>query len=357
MRKNVNIEFVRIISIFSVILIHIFSELAFRSYYEVYDCLFFQFLLKFSVPCFMIITGYLFKKHENYKEFWLKNLYRIIIPVILFSIFYYIFSDFLMNKLTFGETVSNISINYDFFKQIFFEDVLKTKSFHFWYIYDLLKLYLFYPLLQIVCFNKNSKKIIKYLIILLFITEIVLPFFNVLFVGLSFNNILLNFKDLYLLLYFLIGFYLKDNLKNINIKKIWFIMIYFVSIVFGILFHNNIGYKHDNSFLTAYSFHYNSIFVFFSSISIFLFFMKLNIKDSKIIKFLSSKTLIVYYIHLIFIYLFMYNDLFFKLKNLNFVIYAFVVGILSYIFSILCAFVFEKVKYLILKIINRKHQI
>lgn len=350
MRKNINIELVRVISIFGVILIHIFAELVFRNYYNTYQCLIFQTIFKFSVPCFMIMTGYLFKKRDNYKEFWKKNLFRIIIPIILFSIFYDIFSEFLMNKRTFNEVISNININYDFFKRIFFKDVLQTKSFHFWYMYDLLKIYLFYPLLQMICFNKDSKKIVKYLIILLFITEIILPFINVFFVDLSFTNILLNFKDLYLLLYFFIGVYLKDNLDIINIKKIWLFILYVVSIILAFLFHNNIGYKFDNSYLTAYSFHYNSIFLFFASICIFLFIMKLNIKDNKIIRFLSSKTLIVYYIHLIFIYIFMYNDIFVKLKGLNMVLFAFIIGLLSYISSILCAFIYEKVKYFIFRI-------
>ena len=53
-----------------------------------------------------------------------------------------------------------------------------------------------------------------------------------------------------------------------------------------------------------------------------------------------------------------YNDLFLKLKSLNIVVYVIVVALLSYLISILCAFIFEKLKYFILKIVkSKKHQI
>lgn len=63
---------------------------------------------------------------------------------------------------------------------------------------------------------------------------------------------------------------------------------------------------------------------------------------------LKTKSFHFWYIYdLLKLYLFMYNDIFLKLKSLNIAVYVIVVALLSYLISILCAFIFEKLKKLL----------
>ena len=185
---------------------------------------------------------------------------------------------------------------------------------------------------------------------------IILFVFSILFstvVNLSLPNTSFIINDFiyeysYCILYFLIGYYLKDNLSKININKYVFLVIYFVMVFLSIISVKFIELDSNKSLLFLSSLSYNSIFVFFASVAFFIFIMRLNLKRNNILLFLGNKTLFVYFVHVIFIYIILELFIFYDFYLRNPFIYSILVAFICYSFSVLCGVVFDIVsKYLI----------
>ncbi len=296
--KNINIEVLRIIGCISVVLIHTVGYNITTSF--IGDITFQLILLSFFkvfIPIFILITGYTFNKNVNIKKLWIKNIYRIIIPIIIVSILLEIFSPFFEGKMSLLENLKSLNFSFNTLYKIFISTpVIESRSYHLWYLYELLVLYLLYPLLKVIVKKKN---ILKFLIILLFITEIIFPsiynIFKIKFLSIFSVNIG------YFLLYFLIGYLFKENIKNIRINKFYFLLIYFFMIGLSIICYNYIEKENCSNLIYAYSFSYNFIFIFLAAISFFMFFMKLSLKKNNFVLKVSNLTLKIYYLHIIFL--------------------------------------------------------
>lgn len=349
--KNINIELLRVISIVMVIFIHIYSELLLDDIYSLDQIIYTPAFFKVSVPCFFMIVGYLFSTKKNLKKFWCKNLFRIVLPLIFLLVFYELLVDFLYSNVSLTYYISNLNLNFTFFKNIFLSNVLGTKGYHLWYIYVLIQLYLLYPVFKVVCLKENIK-LQRYLIGLLFVFSI----FIYTITNLGPNDITINFDFVYgytySILYFLIGYYLKDNLSKIKINKYIFLVIYFVMIFLSMASVKFFELKSNKSLLFLSSLGYNSIFIFFASIAFFIFIMKLNLKENKVILFLGKKTLFVYYVHAIFIYIALHFSMINDLYLNNSFLYCFIVMIICYLLSILCCIIFNLISKLIIKLLN-----
>lgn len=340
MKKNINVEFIRIVSIVMVIFIHLLSYIM-LNVNATENILYFQAFFKVSIGCFFIVMGYVFNVDKDIGKLWLKNIYRFIIPLVIFSLFYELFYDFLTYKSSFMTCLSNIKIDFDLIKKVFLGNVLYTRAFHFWYLYDILKLYLLYPVFKIICLPKNEKYK-KILIVILFFIYIVLPSIINLYEPLFYLSKYFNYNLGYICLYFLIGNLFKDNISKIKLDKIALIGLYILMILFCILCFNKIEAFYNRSWLYVYSFDYPFIFIFFASIFIFIFMMKINLRYNKIIMFLGNKTLIIYYIHLAVLYLFVYNPNIKRMLYSNAIGWSFVIAFLVYLLCVLIAFLFQK---------------
>ncbi|MEN4246992.1 acyltransferase family protein [Serratia marcescens] len=163
--RNVNIELVRVISIFFVILIHLSSPFFYnnelfhdKSFYWVINNIFYSFS-RFSVPLFFIATAYIyFNSHADYKLS--KRLVKVIVPYFIWSVVYFYFGDYAG-----GHTAI------DFISKTVFGNV----STHLWFIPSFIGYIILLPLLKSYFIDSMDadKKLIG-LIILFFV--IIVPF-------------------------------------------------------------------------------------------------------------------------------------------------------------------------------------
>ena len=118
MRKNINVEMLRVISILMVILVHVLSEFMKMGLYNAEAIMSFYAFFKICVPCFLMIMGYLYNPNKKTKKVWLKNIYRLIIPLLLFSLFYQLFTEVVIEQKSLNEiSIPNsvTTIKYDAF--------------------------------------------------------------------------------------------------------------------------------------------------------------------------------------------------------------------------------------------------
>lgn len=157
------------------------------------------------------------------------------------------------------------------------------------------------------------------------------------------NDFLFYIRFDYQLLYFLIGYKFKSI--QFKISSIIYFMLYILMIIFSIVLFEKIEVPRNQieTFSFVYSFGYDSIFIFFASIFFFIGIIKFDFKNN-IINYLSSKTLGIYYIHILYLFIFM--------KYFNHFLYFryYIAIILIYILSLITVILFDTIKYLIKKI-------
>ena len=137
MNKKSNIELIRIISIIMVISIHVISQFHYKSHIYLYI----EAFMKVSVPCFFMIMGYLFYENKKIKKVWLNSIGRFLIPLIFYFFLYEILYALFNNE------------SYNFFESIiniFPSKIICSNAYHLWFVWDVLTLYLFYPLIKII---------------------------------------------------------------------------------------------------------------------------------------------------------------------------------------------------------------
>ena len=160
-KRELYSDILKIISIFLVVLIHVFATYRGEYFYtngKYYFILTFaDSFTRIAVPMFFMITGtfMLSKKTERYSDYLKKRIPRLLIPFFLISIVYYIYE---RNKT--GDPKGIID-----FILVFFNHGAK---YHFWYMYAIIPIYLIIPYLQVLVQNLDRKKLLN-LIILLFI--------------------------------------------------------------------------------------------------------------------------------------------------------------------------------------------
>lgn len=338
--KNINIEFLRVIGCMAVVLIHTFGYNITKLFIgnAIFQLNFLAFF-KIFIPIFILITGYTFNKDVNIKKLWIKNIYRIIIPVFIISILLEIFNPFFEGKMSLLKNLKSLNFSFNTLYKIFISTpILERHSYHLWYLYELLKLYLLYPILKVIVKRKN---ILNCLIILLFIIEIIFPslsnIFKIKLLGIFSTNIG------YFLLYFFIGFFLKNNIEKIKINKFCFLLFYFLMIGLSIFFFNYIEKKDCLNLIYAYSFSYNFIFIFLAAVSFFIFFMKIFLEKNKFILKVSNLTLKVYYLHIFFLNLVLRGDILQKYFSKIPIFFLLLTTIIIFSLTLISSYIFDAI--------------
>ena len=226
---------------------------------------------------------------ENLKRIFKKNIVRISLAIVFWSIFYLYFEMYLKNKFD-----TNPIRIFDFL-------FVRTKA-HLWFAYMIVGLYFLTPFLQVLVRNL-SKKDFELLLIILAIF------------GCSYDsiNVLLKYflnKTLYFrswvpefsgaIIYFLAGFYF-SKFEISNKARKWFYFLFFVGLFYTIIVNSALALNHEKQKVFVYGDkHLNTMFVAFG---IFIFFKNIlvnaNIKGKfcKFISYLSSLSFGVYLIH------------------------------------------------------------
>ncbi|ELC8443037.1 acyltransferase family protein [Clostridium perfringens] len=285
-RKN-NLDALRVMAAFMVVLLHV-------SAYYVGDNInnynynftignFFDSISRISVPLFVMLSGsFLISNNKNrcYEYFIKKTLKKIILPTLIWSFLYVIYSILLQIPNAFsGREIDYITP--------FINWVYGIPYYHMWYMYMIIGLYLITPFLIDIKSELKKKKFFGLGIAFLFIGV----FINL------FSDLFWPLKFIMYIGYFILGYSLKEHYfdKKVNYKKYLFISILFSIFIFllteMIVKNNLISDK-------LYFYDYLSPFVIISSVFMFIAFLNMNhIKFPKFILNISKHTFNIYLIH------------------------------------------------------------
>ncbi len=295
--------------------------------------------LRSAVPIFFMLTGafYLSRKEKiNYKSFIKKNIPKLLIPFFIISIIYYLVDCFYFKTLTFSL--------YDFFEKFFTNGI----KYHFWFMYNIIIIYLFIPYLKVLVQNISKKELLT-LIILIFIfgnfittnNNFTVRFANFSLSAFGIPNLLMYINYLFL------GYYIYNTDVN---KKIRFIIIalgivstLLISISDIILINYN---SHNDAMLAP-----TSIFLFFPGLAVFVIFkyyyQKMHFLP-KLEKLFVNNNKLIFYIYMfhVLVMSFIQKQIAKYVANDRLIkcLFSFVITyILTCILTYLLSFIFEKV--------------
>ena len=163
-----SLDNLRVLATFTVILVHVSHPLTEQIHHQywwvanLYDS-----SARFCVPIFLMISGsLLLDKQEGIKSFLSRRITRILLPFLFWNTVYLLVDQYFLyenSKQFFG--INEIIKAY-----------LKGASFHFWYVYMILGLYLFIPFLTVWTTLKKQSQMLYFLgIWLITITVSCLP--------------------------------------------------------------------------------------------------------------------------------------------------------------------------------------
>lgn len=251
------------------------------------QALIFEVLFYWAVPIFFMLSGAtLLNYREKYSTylFFSKRVTRAVIPFLLWS-FILLFHSWYVDKFPY-KNLQEV-INAIFQTKLLYGEI-------YWFFIPLLSLYCLIPVLSLL---KDNKKILWYIVSLMFVTHSVLPLFlNML--GIKWNQ-QLSFPMMGYVIFLILGYLLsKTNLEKKHRIIIYSLAIlcviyryigtYHFSLLNGKLDRFLFGYVHFHSVILAVA-----VFIFVKEISN----RKIILRNFKIISFLSSCSLGVYLIH------------------------------------------------------------
>ena len=328
------IDSLRVLAAFGVIILHA-SAGSLHQYGNITDIEWqvaniYNSFVRFCVPIFLMISGTLIfsKTYNSIWEYLKKRVLRLLYPFLFWSLIYIakeLFVKFHQGEnLTFIEIINFIFIN--------FKD---GASYHLWYIYLIIGLYLFFPIIG-KWINRSNKNEIKYFLGIWFLT---------LFAHFSFVEKILPGIEISYFSGFIglpvLGYYLSKTDFNFKWKKTTYFLLFFIGILVTIFavyfFTGRIGRYHEG-------FHnYLSINIVLMSVVVFLFFkdyVKFNSKTSTVVLFISKYSYGIYLIHVFAFWII--ESLFFPFSSVNPIIGIPVISILSLIVSTLISFGISK---------------
>lgn len=173
------IDFLRVLASFGVVLLHAGAPL-FLEYGEVSDfdwgvSSFYCNSVRCRIPIFLMISGALIlpKAYGSLKEYLNKRVLRIIYPFLFWSVIYLAQQLFFMHRS--GE-LATIDLS-----EYLIPRLREGVSYHFWYIYVIIGLNLFFPILGKWIRNSSRNEIIYFIIMWLITIFASLPFIKTVF--------------------------------------------------------------------------------------------------------------------------------------------------------------------------------
>jgi surface polysaccharide O-acyltransferase-like enzyme len=266
--ENFNwINNLRLLALFAVIMLHTTAPLLFQ-YGKVplsqwLTANFYNALVRFAVPVFVMITGALLL-HREYElgDFLKKRLGRVIVPFLFWSLVYVGYSWY-NEEIFFGtDTLANI-------KQVL--HLLKYGSaYHLWYVYMLIGFYFFIPVLSKFVRNASKREIQYFLVVWLGVMLIAQPYLS------RFDpQVDLHYFAGYAG-YLVLGHYLAFYITNHKYLRVVMLLL-FISVLGIIVGGTYLLYKHNTDLTLLYEPVNPAIVLLSSSVFLLVRFSKLHV--------------------------------------------------------------------------------
>lgn len=296
--RNISFDILRIISAFSVVLIHVTAEYIASSEINSLDfkiANFINSISRFGVPIFVMISGAIFlssEKKVTVKKLWTHNILRMFLIYWIWSFAYYVFQ-----SLYFW--------NFDFWNHGIVRTIVGCvyASEHFWFIFMIIGLYAIVPVLRTWVHNAGKREL-EYFIVLFVFFQILRTTLLILIDKSLIQKMLSDFQIIELsgyLGYFILGYYLIKH----GLPRFIKILIYCI-VPFGVTFNYLISdyISRMNGLYSPGIYDSFGIFTFINVLAVFIFIndicKKIKLKDSvqKVIKSAAMDTLGIYIMHI-----------------------------------------------------------
>jgi surface polysaccharide O-acyltransferase-like enzyme len=246
-------------------------------------------LVRFCVPVFLMMSGALIlpKAYESIPEFLGKRMSRIILPFLFWAGVY-------ISLSLYTEYSANPEFSFQAAVRLILRQFLHGPSTHFWYVYMIAGLYLFFPIIG-KWIRSSTDAEIQYFLALWLLTSIVAfpcirPYFP--------NIELMYFSGF--IGYPILGYYLMDRVPPPSKKlRSWALLMVTSGIlvsVIGTYYLTSLRGTFDNIF-----YQYLSPNVILASCGVFLLFKDIPFMDNKILSFISKYSYGIYLSHILII--------------------------------------------------------
>ncbi len=219
--KIIWIDFVRVIATFFVLMAHIEG----LNDDPPWASTIYLILSRIGVPIFFMMSGFLLlSKEEPLLIFFKKRAIKVLIPFFAWSIFY---------DIVWNQQLVNTGVTFEALLRLFIRVLRGARAHHLWFLYPLIGLYIFTPILRL--FVKNAKQ--RDLAYFISIWAITVPIFAIIqyYTPLSFG-FEIQFSSGYIG-YYLLGVYL-GNLENTSRNNIVFTLLFFLGFASAFLIYS-----------------------------------------------------------------------------------------------------------------------
>jgi surface polysaccharide O-acyltransferase-like enzyme len=285
-------------------------------------------LSRIAVPLFLMISGaLLLHKDEKLSVFLKKRASKIIIPFIVWSIIYYLYKIGALFPLQ----VDKIHVK-GFLKSFISGNVY----FHLWYLYMIIPVYLFIPILRKLVQNTPTHLIVYFVVVSL-LFENIRQFFHM-FYHIEPRLYFTSFSGY--ISYILMGYLIYQRNFLYEYKRILYILGFFMLfITTGGTYMLDYKYHHYVSFF----YEYLSFNVFIYAMATMMLFMEWNGKSNRIVNSISEVSFTVYFVHILFLN---YFKNYLKTYHLETLVYIPTLILLTFISSYIFSLIISKIPIL-----------
>lgn len=313
-KRNVNIELMRIVGCFMVIMLH---TLSFNKGLLFYSRVFAQTFVLNGVPLFWMITGYfMFTSNKKYSLRIKNTLLYILLPTIILIFITQLFAPWLRCQQSVWYCLEHPDIDWGLTLRNVFGWTSETLPLcgHLWYVFAYMRLIIWFPLLHLICKNAEKENKIRRGYILIAFLCVILKNIQYISQYIMDTSVEITFFSpfdiniFYVLLGYEMSIFMKkkgerDTVQNNSAgkktkRKAFIIVLAMDLILFGIcVICREIGLS-TSDYLSI-----KTVMVVISSVCIFYIVMNIKINEGleRIIFYIADKTFYVYLFHYIII--------------------------------------------------------